>query len=105
MKIVRLTYNAADATMANPVRPHYRLAGGNDHVSGRLKFGPDSKLYLTIGDRGNNQLGNYCLPIEAQRLPTQQEISARITLPMWANRCVSISMVPFRRTIRGLAEL
>ena len=31
----------------------------------------------TIGDLGNNQLGNYCIPIEAQRLPTQAEIQAK----------------------------
>ena len=42
-----------------------------------MKIGPDRKLYYTIGDLGNNQLGNYCTPIEAQRLPTQGEIQAK----------------------------
>ncbi len=42
-----------------------------------LKIGPDKKLYLTLGDQGNNQLGNYCLPIQAQRLPTPQEMEAK----------------------------
>jgi PQQ-dependent dehydrogenase (s-GDH family) len=74
MKIVRLTYNAANGTLSNPVNIITGLPAGNDHNAGRLKFGPDQKLYLTIGDQGNNQLGNFCLPIQAQRLPTEKEI-------------------------------
>jgi PQQ-dependent dehydrogenase (s-GDH family) len=77
-KIVRLTYNRADGTLSKPVDLITGLPAGNDHVSGRLKFGPDRKLYFTIGDRGHNQLGNFCLPIEAQRLPTADEINHQI---------------------------
>ena len=73
-KIVRLTYNNANGTLSQPVNLITGLPVGNDHVAGRLKFGPDKKLYFTIGDQGHNQLGNFCLPIEAQRLPTQEEI-------------------------------
>jgi PQQ-dependent dehydrogenase (s-GDH family) len=76
-KIVRLSYNPATGTLSNPVAIITGLPVGNDHVSGRLKFGPDNKLYFTIGDQGNNQLGNYCRPIEAQRLPTKAEIGAK----------------------------
>jgi cytochrome c5 len=32
---------------------------------------------MTLGDRGNNQLGNYCQPIESQRLPTRKEVDSR----------------------------
>ena len=53
------------------------MPAGNDHQAGRMKIGPDRKLYYTIGDQGNNQLGNYCIPIESQRLPTQAEIQAK----------------------------
>jgi PQQ-dependent dehydrogenase (s-GDH family) len=53
------------------------LPAGNDHQAGRMKFGPDGKLYYTIGDQGNNQLGNYCIPVEAQRLPTAAEIAGK----------------------------
>lgn len=74
LKVVRLTYSAAQATLSNPVDVLTGLPAGNDHVSGRLKLGPDGKLYLGLGDRGHDQLGNFCLPIEAQRLPTADEM-------------------------------
>ena len=76
-KVVRLTYDAASATLSHPVDVITALPAGNDHDAGRLKFGPDQKLYLTLGDQGNNQLGNACLAVEAQRLPTQTEIDGK----------------------------
>ena len=42
-----------------------------------MKFGPGNKLYFTVGDQGNNQFANFCLPIESQRLPTRKEIDAQ----------------------------
>jgi PQQ-dependent dehydrogenase (s-GDH family) len=76
-KIVRFTYGSADGKLSEPVDLITGLPAGDDHNAGRLKIGPDKKLYFTIGDMGNNQLGNYCLPIEAQRLPTQREVDSR----------------------------
>lgn len=73
-KIVQLTYNEADGTLGDSVDLITGLPASNDHNSGRLKVGPDSKLYYTLGDQGNNQGANVCLPIEAQRLPTAEEI-------------------------------
>ncbi len=64
-------------TLSDPVDLIAGLPVSNDHVSGRLKIGPDKKLFYTIGDEGHNQLGNFCLPIEAQRLPTRQEIDSK----------------------------
>ena len=75
-KIVRLTYNKAAGTLSNPVNVLTGLPAGNDHVAGRLRFGPDSKLYFTIGDQGHGRLGNYCLPIGSQRIPTRAEVRA-----------------------------
>ncbi|GLQ55541.1 glucose/sorbosone family PQQ-dependent dehydrogenase [Devosia nitrariae] len=75
-KIVQLTYNEADETLTDPVDLITGMPASNDHNSGRLKVGPDMKLYYTIGDQGNNQLGNVCIPIEAQRLPTQAELES-----------------------------
>src|SRR5215469_9657055 len=73
-KIVRLTYHATSHALSDPVDLISGLPVGNDHVSGRLKIGPDRKLYYTVGDQGHDQLGNFCLPIQAQRLPTATEI-------------------------------
>jgi PQQ-dependent dehydrogenase (s-GDH family) len=76
-KIVRFTYDRAKETLTNPVTLISALPAGNDHQAGRMKIGPDRKLYYTIGDQGNDQLGNYCVPIESQRLPTQAELKAK----------------------------
>jgi PQQ-dependent dehydrogenase (s-GDH family) len=76
-KIVRLSYDKASGTLSDPQVIIAGMPGQNDHNSGRLKFGPDGKLYYTIGDGGKGQLGNWCIPIEAQRLPTADELSAK----------------------------
>lgn len=76
-KIVRLTYTAADGKLSNPQTVIGGLPAGNDHVAGRIKVGPDGKLYLTLGDQGNNQLGNVCLPVQSQRIPTRQELDKK----------------------------
>lgn len=76
-KVVRLQYDAASGKLANPTDILTGLPAGNDHNAMRLKFGPDAKLYLSLGDQGNNQLGNYCWPILSQRLPTADEIRNR----------------------------
>ncbi|HEU4608078.1 MAG TPA: PQQ-dependent sugar dehydrogenase, partial [Chitinophagaceae bacterium] len=47
-RIVRYDY-IGDALL-NPVTVLDNIPGSNDHNSGRLKIGPDLKLYYTIGD-------------------------------------------------------
>jgi PQQ-dependent dehydrogenase (s-GDH family) len=75
-KLVRLTYDPTTGTLTDPQELIAGLPASNDHNSGRLKLGPDGALYYTIGDGGKNQLGNWCIPIEAQRLPTTDELAA-----------------------------
>lgn len=77
VKIVRLTYDEATGALKDPVDLIAGIPAKNDHNSGRLKFGPDEKLYYTIGDGGKGQLGNWCIPIESQRLPTADEMAAK----------------------------
>ncbi len=76
-KLVRYTYqvDGSDGSLTSPITIIDNLPASNDHNSGRLIFGPDQKLYYTIGDQGGNQgSGNYCNPILSQVLPTQAEI-------------------------------
>lgn len=76
-KITRFTYNSSDRTISEPFDLIKGLSGSVDHNSGRMTFGPDGKLYYTIGDQGKNQFGLYCIDIEAQDLPTQEQILAK----------------------------
>jgi PQQ-dependent dehydrogenase (s-GDH family) len=75
-RIVRLAYHPDTGLLSDSVTLIDGLPAGQDHNSGRLKVGPDGKLYYTIGDQGNDQLANWCIPIEAQRLPTAAEVTA-----------------------------
>jgi PQQ-dependent dehydrogenase (s-GDH family) len=76
-RIRRYTYDQGSQTLGNAVDLLSDLPIGDDHVSGRLAFGPDSKLYLSVGDEGSNFLANYCNPNRAQDLPTASEVAAR----------------------------
>src|SRR5690606_17910274 len=72
LRIERYTYNAGTG-LINSGSAYTLIEGieaSNDHNSGRLIFGPDSKLYYTIGDQGANQFGNACNEIRSQHLPT-----------------------------------
>ncbi len=76
-KITRFTYDPASNTIGQPFDLISGLAGSIDHNSGRMTFGPDNKLYYTIGDQGKNQISLYCMNIEAQHLPTAQQVAAK----------------------------
>jgi PQQ-dependent dehydrogenase (s-GDH family) len=76
LKVRRYTYNPGTGKLTEPLDVLANLPAGSDHVAGRLAFGPDQKLYLSLGDQGNNQFSLYCTPIRAQELPTAAEIAA-----------------------------
>jgi len=76
-KITRFTYDPSTNTISQPVDLISGLAGSIDHNSGRMTFGPDGKLYYTIGDQGKNQISIYCSNIGAQHLPTAQQVAAK----------------------------
>ena len=78
-RITRFTYDIGATWVLNPasaVDIITGLMGSNDHNSGRLKIGPDNKIYYTIGDQGNNQFGNMCNLIRSLDLPTTAEVAA-----------------------------
>lgn len=75
-KVVRLDWDAGSETVTGVTDVLTGIPANNDHNSGRLVFGHDGMLYLTVGDQGHNQLVNYTRPIEAQRLPTAEELAA-----------------------------
>lgn len=74
VKIVRYSYDASSESLGEPLELLRDLPGSGDHNSGKLLIGADEKLYYTLGDQGNNQFGNACLPILAQVMPTEAEI-------------------------------
>lgn len=76
-RLVRFAYDPAARKLSDQKVLLDALPAGDDHNAGRVRFGPDGKLYLSIGDLGRNQFGHFCLPIEAQRLPTLAEVDAR----------------------------
>jgi PQQ-dependent dehydrogenase (s-GDH family) len=75
-KLRRYTYDATALTLVEPVDLIVKLPASGDHNSGRLAFGPDAKLYYTIGDQGKNQFDSKCLEIQAQVLPTQAQVDS-----------------------------
>ena len=76
MRVVRLTYDPAANTLGQPETVIEGLIAGDDHNAGRLKIGPDGMLYLTQGDHGANQFGNFCNHVAAQDLPTAEQLAA-----------------------------
>lgn len=77
VKISRYSYDPDAGTLSAPLELMAGLPASEDHNAGRLVFGPDHKLYYSIGDQGNNQFRRYCEPIGAQGLPTAGEVAER----------------------------
>lgn len=76
-RLVKFPYDSGKAELGKESIILDKLPAGDDHNAGRVRFGPDGKIYLTIGEQGHNQGANFCLPIEAQRIPTNEELAAK----------------------------
>ncbi len=76
-RLVRYTYDEASQQLVEPLELLSGVPAGNDHNAGRVKVGPDMKLYYTIGEQGANFGGNYQRPNHAQLLPTQAQVDGK----------------------------
>ncbi|MBT1881913.1 glucose/sorbosone family PQQ-dependent dehydrogenase [Enterobacter mori] len=76
-KIVRLEYDDKTHKLSGEKTVLEGLPAGNDHNGGRLRFGPDGKLYYSIGEQGHNQFANACKPIGAQNTPTDADLAKK----------------------------
>jgi PQQ-dependent dehydrogenase (s-GDH family) len=77
MAVRRYTFDARSGRLGAPIDILSGLPVHDDHIAGRLTFGPDRMLYLSLGDEGANFLANRCNPIRALDLPTAAEIAAQ----------------------------
>ncbi|HGY9625356.1 TPA: glucose/sorbosone family PQQ-dependent dehydrogenase [Pseudomonas putida] len=73
--IRRYTYDAKTNTLGEATDLLKGLPSARDHQSARLLFGPDDKLYYSIGDQGANQLSYLCEQNKAQMTPTAADVS------------------------------
>jgi PQQ-dependent dehydrogenase (s-GDH family) len=77
LAVRRYRYEQTTGTLVEPLDILTGLPTHTDHVGGRLAFGPDRKLYLTIGDQGSNFGANRCNANHAQELPTAAQVGAK----------------------------
>jgi PQQ-dependent dehydrogenase (s-GDH family) len=71
-----VSYEWDGSSLSSPTTLISGLPASGDHNSGRLLYGPDGKLYYSIGDQGANQLAEYCTHNEAQTLPTAEQVAS-----------------------------
>ena len=73
-RIARFRFDAKSEKLVDEKVILDKIPAGDDHNAGRIVFGPDGKLYLSLGELGHNQGANMLLPNEAQRLPSAAEV-------------------------------
>ena len=74
-KFVRYEFDTKEQRLTNPVIILDKLPAGTDHNGGRVLFGPDGMIYIAFGELGHNQFAHFREEIEAQRLPTANEVA------------------------------
>ncbi len=73
-RIVRFTYEPDQQRLVEKTVLIEGMPAGNDHNAGRVVFGPDDKLYYSIGEQGHNFGRNLRKPNLALSLPTADEV-------------------------------
>lgn len=106
LKVRRYTYDPVRLTLDAPVDLIENLPAGDDHIAGRLVYGTDDTLYLSLGDQGFNQFGLSCAPIRAHELPTAADVAARHWPEIYQGKVLRINLdgsIPADNpTIRGV---
>ena len=77
MAVRRYAFDRATNRLTSPVEILTGLPVNDDHLAGRLIFGPDAMLYLSLGDEGANFGGNRCNANHALDLPTATQVAAK----------------------------
>jgi PQQ-dependent dehydrogenase (s-GDH family) len=77
MAVRRYTFDQASGRLGAPLDVLTGLPVHDDHIAGRLTFGPDRLLYLSLGDQGANFGANRCNLNRALDLPTAAEVAAK----------------------------
>jgi PQQ-dependent dehydrogenase (s-GDH family) len=77
MAVRRYAFDPSSGRLQAPLDILTGLPVHDDHIAGRLTFGPDRMLYLSLGDEGANFGANRCNLNRALDLPTTAEIAAK----------------------------
>lgn len=94
-KIVKLTLDKTARKVEKTEIVLDNLASFTDHQGGRLRLGPDGKLYYTIGNQGANQYSRTCYADRRNACQPNKKWITTISLLTRAKRYASIQTVRF----------